>query len=145
MNKDNIDERFWSKVDANGVCWEWTGFLNPHGYGKFRSGDVQLAHRFAYETLVGPIPTGANLDHICRNRACVCPEHLEPITQRENVLRGSGLAAQNARKKVCVRGHELSGDNLRINPKSGARVCKQCERERCREYRQRQKTKGQQQ
>jgi hypothetical protein len=76
--------------------------------------------------LVGPIPEGKQLDHLCRNRACINPEHLEPVTAKENILRGESFSAKNARKTHCIHGHELSGDNLRIL-KHG-RVCLECRR-----------------
>jgi hypothetical protein len=87
------DERFWSKVDATGDCWEWTGQA-VQGYGSFtsrasgtRSGRIG-AHRWAYQTLIGPVPEGLVLDHRCRNTRCVSPTHLDPVTQGENVRRG---------------------------------------------------------
>src|SRR3990172_7293894 len=80
------DVRFWCKVRAldNG-CWEWTGYLQPNGYGRLNVGSrMTLAHRWAYERLIGPIPRGLQSDHLCRNRACVNPLHIEPTTAREN-------------------------------------------------------------
>jgi hypothetical protein len=83
-------------------------------------------HRYAYEALVGPIPDGKQIDHLCRNRACCNPEHLEPVTIQENIRRGEGPQAINARKTHCIRGHALSGDNLYLVPKSGRRNCVIC-------------------
>ena len=80
-------DRFWARVDV-GLCWEWTG-SNDRGYGMFRlDGRTVRAHRWAWETLVGPIPRGLHLDHLCRNPPCVNPDHLEPVTQPENIRRG---------------------------------------------------------
>jgi len=83
------DERFWPKVDRGGACWLWTGALYVNGYGAFRGPDGRTirAHRFAYERVVGPIPEGLDLDHLCRVRACVNPAHLEPVTRAENLRR----------------------------------------------------------
>lgn len=104
-------ERFWSKVDKTDGCWEWTASL-VSGYGQFRhNGRIVRAHRFAYEQLVGPVPKGLELDHLCRNRRCVNPAHLEPVTQQENQLRGFGVSGINARKTHCLRGHEYTPEN----------------------------------
>lgn len=91
-------ERFWEKVDAAGVCWEWIGASHEAGYGRFNSaGRITPAHRWAYEHLVGPIGDGLHLDHLCRNPPCVNPDHLEPVTPKENTMRGYGAATRGAR------------------------------------------------
>mgnify|MGYP001608583411 CR=1 FL=1 len=83
-----LDERFWAKVLVGDGCWDWQASKTPGGYGSFRAADRTVcAHRFSYELLVGPIPEGLDLDHLCRNKGCVNPEHLEPVTRRENMLR----------------------------------------------------------
>jgi len=98
------EERFWAKVDAAGVCWEWTGArMKKNGYGVFNVGSgrgTALAHRFAFATLVGD-PGASQLDHLCRNRVCVNPDHLEPVDQRTNLLRGAGVSGRNSRKRAC--------------------------------------------
>lgn len=120
-------QRFWDKVhvDPDG-CWLWTA-AEKFGYGCFFfDGRMVQAHRFAYELVVGEIPEGLVIDHLCQIKLCVRPDHLEAVTHRENVLRSPrGFAAINARKNECHRGHPLSGDNLYLRP-TGARECKEC-------------------
>ena len=131
MNTQTVSDRFWAKVRKGDLCWEWTAAKST-GAGVFRlNGANVLAHRFAYEQLVGPIPTGLVLDHLCRNRACVRPDHLEPVTIGENVMRGEGACPRNARKTHCVRGHALSGSNIyESRLKHGHRICRVCASER---------------
>lgn len=127
-----MEERFWSKVDAVGPCWLWTAGTNPLGYGRYnltwRNGKPQglvLAHRHAWQSLVGPIPEGLVLDHLCRVPACVNPDHLEPVTQAENIRRGYGYSAQCARRVHCPNGHPLDGALG-----NGRRYCLTCNRDR---------------
>lgn len=126
--------RFWSKVSKGNGCWEWVGTVsNRHGYGYFhvqvagKSVKVQ-AHRRSYELTVGPIPDGLVLDHLCRNRSCVNPAHLRPISNRENVLCGVGLTAVHAQKVKCVNGHAFTQENTYIRPGTTHRVCRACRR-----------------
>lgn len=113
-------------------CIEWPG-VRHHGHGRVaHEGRLHYAHRLAYEQQVGPVPRGLVLDHLCRNPACVNPAHLEPVSDKENILRGTGAGARNARKTHCVRGHELAGDNLLTC--AGGRRCRACNAHRCREY-----------
>ncbi len=131
--------RFWSKVRKTDTCWIWTSAIIPSGYGTFWiDGGTQYAHRLAYEWVVGPIAPGLQLDHLCRVRECVRPDHLEPVTGRVNILRGVGPAAINARKTHCPQGHPLSGDNLyaRVDRHgSRLRTCIKCVNARGRRYR----------
>ncbi|WP_138905977.1 HNH endonuclease signature motif containing protein [Streptomyces chryseus] len=126
-------QRFWAKVapPTDSGCMLWTAHLKTSGYGEFTGRDRKnvSAHRFAYELLVERIPPGLQLDHLCRERRCVRPDHLEPVTLVENVMRGNSFAAQNARLTHCRRGHELAGANLYRKP-DGRRVCKTCRRAR---------------
>lgn len=135
-----LAERLWPKVDRSGgadACWPWTGFVNPLGYGKIRVGNHPTqqvgVHRASYELLVGPIPADLVIDHLCRNPSCVNPAHMEPVTNRVNVLRGTGAPAANARQTHCRRaGHPLEGDNLFVT-RQGNRSCMACNRDRQRQ------------
>jgi hypothetical protein len=124
--------RFWPRVDKSDPdgCWLWTGPIGSHGYGTFGIGvRLVLTHRFAYEFCVGPIPKGLVIDHLCGVRPCVRPDHLEAVTQRENVLRGSSPMAQQARQTHCKRGHPFDVENT-YRSKDGHRSCKKCQQNR---------------
>lgn len=125
-------ERFWEKVEKTPTCWIWKGGKMIDGYGYFWDGSTMvLAHRLSYEISNGLIPNGLTLDHLCRNRACVNPSHLEPVSLGENVLRGIGLTAQNARQTHCKRGHPLISENISSSRlKRRQRECLLCRREK---------------
>lgn len=122
-------------VCENG-CHEWTGCKKPNGYGELQRGGKHLfAHRFYYEQSKGPIPLGKQIDHLCRKRDCVNPDHLEAVTQRENLLRGDGFSAECARKTHCPKGHLLSADNLVTWARNNkGRACRTCKNEWQRAY-----------
>jgi hypothetical protein len=127
-----LAERFWAKVDKTDSCWIWTAGTDRKGYGVFNAPgaySTRAAHRIAYMLTVGEIAAGMDLDHLCRVPACVNPEHLEPVTRRENVLRGVGVSAQRARQTHCKRGHEFTPENTRVSKtRPGSRSCRTCRR-----------------
>lgn len=120
MNRSHTPESFWALADKTDECWNWSGSIHRLGYGQVRwGGGFRKAHRVAYELAIGPIPDGLELDHLCRNRRCVRPDHLEPVTHAENVRRG------RVHKTTCRNGHPYEG-NLVIDTASGARRCRTC-------------------
>lgn len=123
-----LTQRFWSKVSKSEACWLWVGTVGSNGYGYLRhQGKDRLGHRLAYELLVGPIPEGLELDHLCRNRRCVRPDHLEAVTHQVNVRRGRG-GEHNATKTHCPWGHPY--DEANTVTRDGRRFCLACRRER---------------
>lgn len=137
---DRLPDRFWNKVtqEPGTGCWVWTRCLTTSGYGHFYVGGVgvvpgvSMAHRVTYMAFVGEIPEGLELDHLCRNRSCVNPAHLEPVTHAENVRRGA------LTKVVCHRGHEMAGDNIgyrRTGSPGIYRYCRACNAINAREWR----------
>lgn len=122
-----VEERFWDKVqpEPNTGCWLWLGSGTPYGYGMIGHRYKKIyAHRLSYEMNVGPMPSDRELDHLCRNRWCVNPDHLEPVTHRVNTLRGTAPSAQNARKTHCKMGHVLDDNNTYHS--CGRRICRIC-------------------
>lgn len=120
------DKRFWEHVmpEPNSGCWIWTASLDKRGYGQFNSHKIVKAHRFSYEMRHGLIPHNYGLDHKCRVRCCVNPDHLEPVTQRENTLRGEGPCAKHARKTHCPQGHAYAEHGVIVGVRE--RRCKIC-------------------
>jgi hypothetical protein len=116
-------DRFWARVEKTDGCWLWTGYRDRSGYG---FAGRRLAHRVAYEWTKGPIPTGLDLDHLCRTPACVNPDHLEPVPHRVNILRGEGRSAIAFRGGTCVNGHIRTDENTYVVPRTGKRNCKTC-------------------
>lgn len=115
------------RVKKTDNCWVWDGYISKYGYGRVKVNyKFKHVHRAVYEMLVSPIQDGLVLDHLCRNRACCNPSHLEPVTVKENILRGIGLASINSKKTCCKYGHPYDADNTYIL--KNKRYCKICER-----------------
>jgi hypothetical protein len=129
---DLFTYRLLSRIDITpDGCWQWIGFIDTAGYARLaRPGKSNRAARAAWELLVGPIPDGLTIDHLCRNRGCVNPEHLEPVTMGENTYRGTSFAAINRMKTSCPHGHPYDQENTYIT--AGRRRCRACIREQAR-------------
>lgn len=136
ISKTPLERRIMNKFTAGDDCWEWKAGRNQSGYGVIGAGGnggrPLRAHRVLYEILVGPIPAGLDIDHLCRNRGCVNPAHLEPVTRSENVRRGIAplVTRQRAAERThCKRGHEFTPENTymqKLRTGSLARSCRKC-------------------
>lgn len=131
----SLMEFFLVRIEKTETCWLWKGFINQKGYGKTRPLGYKniAAHRLAFELFRGPIPSGLTLDHLCRNRSCVNPSHLEPVTAGENTLRGNTVTGINLRKTHCKCGSLFSEKR----DSNGGRVCIVCKRRNDNAYRKR--------
>ena len=134
QNRDS--ERFWAKVEKTDGCWLWTGAICEDGYGRFHvdghNGRAVLAHRWTYQETHGEIAQGKQIDHLCRRRRCVRPDHLEVVTQAENIARGEGFSARNSRTTHCVHGHPFDPRDTYVNPHR--RYCRECNRQKVARY-----------
>lgn len=138
-------KRFIKKVEKlKSGCWEWQGGKTSKGYGQFTYKNGGRAHRYSYEYFVGKIPKNLTIDHLCKNKTCVNPKHLEAVSMRENVLRSDGISARNAKKTVCIRGHEFTKENTYLRKLKKValkvRVCIECKREHHRQWKIRKKS-----
>ena len=114
-------------------CWRWTGSRQPSGYGQIQTGThanprIELTHRVSYRLLVGDIPQDCEIDHLCRVRSCLCPDHLEAVTHRENWARSLAISVGYALAIQCIRGHRFTLENTYVRP-DGKRNCRTCRRE----------------
>lgn len=139
MRKTPIEERFWDKVLFTSDCWEWQAVKNKDGYGMIALNRKMIsAHRVSYQMYKGSIPRQLMIDHLCRNRKCVNPHHMELVTNQENCIRGLTGKINNwqKRKTHCPYGHELKEPNLlpHMLKKYNYRQCKICHNERQRKY-----------
>ncbi len=133
-----LPNRFWSKVDKSGDCWEWRAAVVTRGYGVFRvAGRNVVAHRLAWSLSIGPCPPELEIDHLCRNTSCVNPAHLEAVTGTENRRREAGARPVN---QVCARGHPRHEANIYWAP-DGSRNCRVCQRARSAAYERRKRAK----
>ena len=115
--------RFFGKIDKTDTCWIWQGSVKPNGYGYYSLWPKKVyAHRLSYELHYGPIPDGLHIDHLCRMKLCVNPDHLEAVTQQVNNER------QQAAKTHCAQGHPWTDEHISVRP-NGTRYCKTCNRE----------------
>lgn len=146
MARKNLAERLWTRVTFDPAgCWEWQGGCTDRGYGTIYAERTRYVHRVAYEIFVGPLVPGLTIDHLCRNRSCCNPAHLEQVTQRENILRGNGICARYARGEIpkkatateserwrrfvtCKRGHPWQTETTYTSPSTGKRTCRLCQR-----------------
>lgn len=133
MSVRPVVERIEEQVipEPNSGCWLWMGSVDRDGYGRISTSPKSglprnvLVHRAMYAHYQGRIPDGLTIDHLCRVRCCCNPDHMEPVSNVTNVMRGMSPAAENARKTICKRGHPLSGGNLFVNT-HGERQCREC-------------------
>jgi hypothetical protein len=129
--RGSLRERIAARTRPDGGCLIWTGAHTKDGYGNIRvRGESVRVHRLAYTLSRGPVPDDLVLDHLCRRRDCVNPDHMEPVTNKVNILRGEGACARNARVTECPAGHPYDEENTYVRPDGRGRECRACKRNR---------------
>ena len=129
--------KFFSKIKKVDNCWIWMGYKNKDGYGRFAIKNTKIyAHRFSYELFKQDISKILEIDHLCRNRKCVNPQHLEAVTHKENIMRGSSFSAKNKIKNNCPQGHQYNKENTYRNPFTRKRFCRICNKLAQRKFKQ---------
>ncbi len=139
----DLGERFMAKVkiSESNDCWNWDAYVDPDGYGRFvLNGRTFRAHRASYVLFIGPIPDGLEIDHLCRNRGCVNPSHIEAVSRRTNWLRSQSPSAINLSKTHCINGHAFDTANTRTG-RNGMRYCRRCNADAAARYHARKKGK----
>lgn len=140
----DMSVRLWGRIaEPPSGCWLWLGNTTRNGYGQISMGGrktqrMHMTHRLVWELLVGEIPTGLELDHLCRQRSCCNPAHLEPVTRRENLVRGKTIIADAVGRTHCIHGHEFTPENTYLD-RRGKRGCRECRAASCRRYEERKK------
>ena len=125
--KKTTETRFWDKIHKAGSCWEWTGCVLKSGYGQFFDEKKTYAHRYSYKLYRGEVPVGFDVDHLCRNKKCVNPKHLEAVSHKENIHRSPiHMGVINRSKTHCKNGHPYNEENTRKYGKNG-RQCRTCQ------------------
>tara|TARA_R110000851_G_scaffold156925_1_gene299466 strand:+ start:43 stop:492 length:450 start_codon:yes stop_codon:yes gene_type:complete len=126
-----LPDRFWNKVNKTEDCWEWTSSKTKKGYGEFSyNSATKRAHRLSYEDINGKIPEGLEIHHICNNRICVNPKHLEAVTHLANIQ----ISVLRNKRTHCTKGHELTPDNLVHRTNRAHTECATCNRDRVGRY-----------
>jgi hypothetical protein len=144
LKKVKTIKNFFSRVQITSSCWIWRGTMSPGGYPRFSSlihSKTMLAHRFSYETFVGELKEGMQIDHLCKNTRCVNPVHLDQVTPRENTLRSNGITAQYSRQTSCISGHPYNNIDTLYLRSGRIRRCRICDREAAKRFYWRKKEK----
>lgn len=126
--KDTLLENFWKRVDKTSYCWNWTGYINATRYGEINTPEVKhmLAHRFSYRQFVGELKPGMHIDHLCLNKLCVNPDHLEQIDKNVHGIRSATINLKRNEREYCHEGHKFTATNTTLFIQGGGRICRVC-------------------